>query len=257
MTDARLDPTERELLPDVVEASFRVVERHHFFQWTQGIFQALVPHEILICGVDDGAADGLSMQHFSGTRYFRDEHFTAVAQPRAGLFARMISEWQAADQPLVLGPGNARANGNTELLEIVERNELRNVAAHGVRAGPKRIAGFYSFSRIPPDALGGHIAYVAQILVPHLHATYLRVLARESRTSGGATRGGRAITEREAEILGWIKQGKTNADIAEILALSPWTVKNHVQTILKKLAAQTRSHAVARGISLGILESGD
>jgi DNA-binding NarL/FixJ family response regulator len=32
-------------------------------------------------------------------------------------------------------------------------------------------------------------------------------------------------------------------------------VKNHVQTILKKLQAQTRSHAVARAMSMGILDS--
>jgi DNA-binding CsgD family transcriptional regulator len=61
---------------------------------------------------------------------------------------------------------------------------------------------------------------------------------------------------REAEILKWIKTVKTNVDIARALELSPWTVKNHVQTILKKLSAHTRSHAVARAISMGIVDSG-
>jgi DNA-binding NarL/FixJ family response regulator len=31
-------------------------------------------------------------------------------------------------------------------------------------------------------------------------------------------------------------------------------VKNHVQTILRKLQAQTRSHAVARAMSMGLLD---
>ena len=65
------------------------------------------------------------------------------------------------------------------------------------------------------------------------------------------------LTQREAEVLRWIKEGKTNIDIAQILNLSPWTVKNHMQAILKKLSVQNRSHAVARAISLGILSASE
>jgi DNA-binding CsgD family transcriptional regulator len=64
------------------------------------------------------------------------------------------------------------------------------------------------------------------------------------------------VTRREIEILGWIKEGKTTSDIAGILNLSPFTVKNHVQNILKKLGARSRSHAVAQAMGLGLLHSG-
>lgn len=257
MTEAsRLSAHERDLLAEIVESSFRVVERHHFFAWGQGIVQSLMPHEILICGVDDGARQGMSMHHFSGTRYFKEEHFAAVCAPRDGLVPRLMSEWQATGRPCIVGNG---ANGNGvhgALLELVEKNELRNLAAHGVRGGARGVAGFYAFSRISGD-LGAHTAYIAEVLVPYVHATFVRVLADEVRPGNGPSRAQRPITGREAEILRWIKEGKTNLDIASILELSPWTVKNHVQTILKKLSAQTRGQAVARAISLGLLDSGE
>jgi DNA-binding CsgD family transcriptional regulator len=63
------------------------------------------------------------------------------------------------------------------------------------------------------------------------------------------------ITSREIEILQWVRDGKSNHEIGDILAISPLTVKNHVQKILKKLKVQNRAQAVARGISLQLIKS--
>ena len=54
------------------------------------------------------------------------------------------------------------------------------------------------------------------------------------------------VTGREREILQWLNIGKTNTEIAKILDISPLTVKNHVQNILRKLKATNRIHAVAK-----------
>jgi transcriptional regulator EpsA len=251
----RLDAHEREQFAEIVESSTRVVLRHQFYGWTQGIVQSLLAHEILICGVDDGGRNGMTLQHFSGTRYFRSEHFEAVSAPREGLLPRLMNEWQSSGEPCLIGAGLALCASHVPLLAEVERNELRNIVAHGVRGGGRGLIGFYGFSRIS-EPLGPSLAYRAELVVPHIHAAFVRVLGHEAKTNGSGSRTQRQITAREAEILKWIKEGKTNVDIAGILALSPWTVKNHVQTILKKLSAQTRGHAVARAISLGILDSG-
>ena len=40
-------------------------------------------------------------------------------------------------------------------------------------------------------------------------------------------------------------QGKTNAEIANVLHLSVFTVKNHVSSILMKLQVRTRTEATA------------
>jgi DNA-binding CsgD family transcriptional regulator len=54
------------------------------------------------------------------------------------------------------------------------------------------------------------------------------------------------LTRREAEILGWIADGKTTREIATILVVSPHTVRKHIEHILEKLDVRTRSAAVAR-----------
>lgn len=54
------------------------------------------------------------------------------------------------------------------------------------------------------------------------------------------------LSAREAEILRWIALGKTNPEIGSILNISSFTVKNHVQRILKKLDVTNRTHAVGK-----------
>lgn len=54
------------------------------------------------------------------------------------------------------------------------------------------------------------------------------------------------LTEREHEILRAIAAGQTTPEIAEQLVVSPHTVRKHVEHILEKLGARTRSEAVAR-----------
>jgi DNA-binding NarL/FixJ family response regulator len=54
------------------------------------------------------------------------------------------------------------------------------------------------------------------------------------------------LTDREREILGLIAQGKTNAEIAAELVISPKTVANHVSNIFSKLQVVDRAQAVLR-----------
>jgi DNA-binding CsgD family transcriptional regulator len=62
------------------------------------------------------------------------------------------------------------------------------------------------------------------------------------------------ITSREAEILQWVHEGKTNQNIADALHISALTVKNHVQSILRKLDVQNRSHAAVKAMNLGLIK---
>jgi DNA-binding NarL/FixJ family response regulator len=56
------------------------------------------------------------------------------------------------------------------------------------------------------------------------------------------------VSEREAEVLDWLAQGKSNADIALILTLSPRTVTKHVEQIFVKLGVENRTAAAAKAI---------
>ncbi|MCY7307450.1 MAG: LuxR C-terminal-related transcriptional regulator [Rhodoferax sp.] len=52
------------------------------------------------------------------------------------------------------------------------------------------------------------------------------------------------LTQREHEILRWVALGKTNSEIALILHVSPFTVKNHMQRLFKQLNVTNRAQAV-------------
>ena len=60
------------------------------------------------------------------------------------------------------------------------------------------------------------------------------------------------LTDREREILGLIALGKSNAEIAEELVLSPKTVSNHVSNIFSKLQVVDRAQAVLRAKQAGL-----
>lgn len=54
------------------------------------------------------------------------------------------------------------------------------------------------------------------------------------------------LTLREAEVLQWIACGKTDADVAALLGLSPRTVQKHLEHIYQKLGVETRTAAAMR-----------
>ncbi|MGN6529997.1 MAG: response regulator [Burkholderiaceae bacterium] len=56
------------------------------------------------------------------------------------------------------------------------------------------------------------------------------------------------LTAREAEVLYWVAQGKTNRDIGEILGTSPKTVTKHLEHVFRKLGVETRTAAASRVI---------
>jgi DNA-binding CsgD family transcriptional regulator/tetratricopeptide (TPR) repeat protein len=61
------------------------------------------------------------------------------------------------------------------------------------------------------------------------------------------------LTTREVEVLRLLVEGLRNSEIAERLVLSERTVHHHVSAILRKLGAGSRTEAVGRASTLGIL----
>jgi len=63
-----------------------------------------------------------------------------------------------------------------------------------------------------------------------------------------------ALSEREVEVLRLVAVGNSNKRIGAHLSISEETVKGHVRSILGKLGAEDRTHAVTLGISRGIIQ---
>ena len=73
----------------------------------------------------------------------------------------------------------------------------------------------------------------------------------DRRLAENATR--RHLTEREMEVLDYLRRGMSNKDVGLALGISEHTAKTHVKAILQKMEAADRAEAVARGFELGLL----
>jgi len=99
---------------------------------------------------------------------------------------------------------------------------------------------------------------VLESIRPHLGNLYRLTRGAEGPRAAwgvpspdGGTPRAAALTARECEVLDWLGAGKTDRDIADILAISHRTVHKHLQRIYEKLGVENRTAAVARAFLRG------
>lgn len=86
------------------------------------------------------------------------------------------------------------------------------------------------------------------LISPALLARLLPKLNRTHRQIGAD------LTEREREILGLLARGLSNRVIAADLYLSLNTIRNHIQSILRKLGSHSKLEAVATAVREGVID---
>ena len=250
-------------LPDVLQleslvlnldAALRVHTRPHFFSWTQGVLQSLVRHEVLVCALRNGQPLAFRAEAYS-THSPNAAVFSDGFVQDSGGAANLIRAWEDNGyRPLTCdlaaeGPYSA---GN--FARELQRAGATRLFAHGTHDPAGHTVSLFVFASAP-DSLRARQDYFAELLVPALHIAWLRTqLSRnESGTGPKAAAAANPLTAREKEILGWIYLGKSNYEIGAILKISPLTVKNHVQKILRKLDVVNRTQAIGKALELRIL----
>lgn len=248
-----LTPRDAEDLLYAIDGSLKVQRRFQFFLWSQGGLQGPVPHETLICAW--GGIDKSCFKYEVFSRAVLDEHFTAgLADPIDGLLARLIGEWLRKERrPCIFTADRDDNNCPPALSAEFRRHGFQRVVAHGLRF--KDGAGSFFVFINGASTFDLRDAYLVEMLMPHLHMTLHRVAEDDADESFvDAVTADTVLSGREIEVLGWVRAGKTNYDIAQILDLSPLTVKNHMQKILRKLKVTNRAQAVAKAIAMRIIQ---
>ncbi|MET8147729.1 response regulator [Actinoplanes sp. NPDC049668] len=108
-------------------------------------------------------------------------------------------------------------------------------------------AGGYLLKDASPGELAAAVRAAARgetVLAPSVASTLVR------QVRGPAPP---ALSAREAQVLGLVAQGLTNADIGRALFITEATVKTHLLRAFAKLEVADRTAAVTRAMSLGLI----
>ena len=264
-----LSPEQAQAFLRMIESASAVRRRYQFFVWTQSQMQSLVPHQVMVCGAYQRQRRSVVFDTFHNV-VLSPELLTMLGDAEGPVSRALTTLWvEARGQPLAvpinrLGP-EARQVG-ARLRDELGADEL---LVHGVARPhrPAEIESLFIFGGPASAERNNQRLACLDLLLPQLHRTWQRVVTTEHELlrpaaqpaerpqppvpqPGPARKG---ITPRECQILRWVRDGKSNQKIAEALGISPLTVKNHVQKILRKLSASNRAQAVALAMDLGLL----
>lgn len=266
-----LSEREQEYLLHAVEAALPVDDARQFFLWTQGPLQALLPHQVLVALHFDGQDRLLHMecQHSAvldaGLRHrLAGDEGLAVRLARHcrqhGCRSLLLDAAHGADDAHAahVAPAVDTAGGSALQSATPFRAELRASGFDNlVLQATSRLPGgssVFVLLGLPQRPHARH-AYFLALLLPHLHLMVQQLAQwRAACAVVSVTVLTRPVSAREVEILHWVREGKTNDEIGQILGISRLTVKNHLQRLYRLLGVSNRTHAIARGAALRLFE---
>ena len=250
---ARFDPFELESVMLNLDASLRIRARHQFFAWTQGTLQGLIEHQLLICALHNDAPARFHVDSFS-TVPVEPTHFSELFRQDVFLVPHLIKNWEENHSQVVnCEAGSGGQFAGSALARELTRLGASHIVAHGTHDTSGQLTSFFVFA-CRPGSIGPRQTYYVELLVPFLHAAWVRTQINWQAKSAGARPAVTGfLTPREREILEWIYRGKSNIEVGIILKISPLTAKNHVQKILRKLGVLNRTQAVGKALALRIL----
>jgi len=246
-----LSRQEQEYLLRAIESGLRVASMRQFFLWTQGQLQALLPHQVMVAlqFAPSGALRRLECLHAT---VLPPRAAALLTDRRDGLALRIARHCMQgarlpamADADVDAGSGVLGGFG-VELLDA----GFDSVLVHGTGPLAEGTSVFVLFGL--PMRPGPRHGYFLELLLAHLHLALLRLPAPEGRSVNAPAR---ALSSREIEIVGWLREGKSNEEMAQILGISALTVKNHLQRIYRLLGVGNRAHALARCLELRLLHT--
>jgi transcriptional regulator EpsA len=252
---ARLSPLDLESLALNLDVSLRVCTRPQLFGWTQGALQSLIAHELLICALRAEKSALLCVDSFSMVPV-EPAHFNELFRQDTSFVPHIIKTWEENRcKSVVCDLGSGGQIAVSALARELTRIGASNLVAHGTHDASGQLTSFFAFA-CPAGGAGPRQAYFAELVVPFLHAAWVRTQVNWLAKSPGANQvEAGLVTSREREVLEWIYRGKSNIEIGMILKISPLTVKNHVQKILRKLDVLNRTQAVGKALALRILNT--
>lgn len=254
-----LEPLEVEALALNMDALLRVYTPHHFFCWTQGLLQNLIRHELLICALHKGKPMSFYVDSFTtappshGVNQAFPKNMSGQNTP---FVPQLVKVWELNHfRPVVCEMGKDRLSACSKIMREMNFAGANDIVVHGTYDAIGTATSLFIFV-CRPGTVSAKQLHLIELIVPSLHAAWIRAQVSWPEAHGDARSfsGGRdLLTPREKEIMELVYLGKSNIEIGMILRISPLTVKNHVQKILRRLDVQNRTQAVGKALALRII----
>jgi len=214
-----------------------------FKAWARQHVRPLLPHGALACVHGLTHSAGVSVDYVVAVDYPL-AHFQDIRNASGHMDSPLARHWFEQQSPVFFDADKPAAYVSTPWLASFRKHGLRNAAAGGVVDAVRCIATYFSFHRLPvlDEA---KLRATFQVLIPLMHDTFARVIRLHQERGTSLACHHTDLTARELEIMVHISQGKSNLQIASVLKVSEFTVRNHISRILEKTGCSNRTALVA------------
>ena len=257
---ARLIEDDRDKFLQIIEEAARIKSHRELFQLLQSeSIQFCIPHQILISAWGDFDGPPLHYDVVSALPGLR----TGLLNCRTidDLLQELYKRWLFHGRKPLLLNSTTDARLAYSLCNCALHKYLQNewwLLVHGImdlRDGNVSLylalnSGSITSGQSIEDFCDRVDPLITQIDVAFRRIAGLkfpRSVNPECRSAGRAL-----LSAREEQILMAVSEGKTNTEISDDLAISAYTVKNHLQRIMHKLNAANRTEAVAKRRQMGL-----
>lgn len=246
-----LNVDHRLALLDAIDELESVTSVEALCRCADGRLQSLLPHKGFVCGI--GASMASWHPYWLVNHRFPLQYLGAIRQASGGYDSEMIQRWKATQSPVCADPGarTGRWWSDGWMAQAVAAG-LTNLIGHGFVDLNGEGASYFCFIRIPEPLRERHV-YLMKRLIPHLHVALMRTRPAPGPQSAVTEAAAPLLTRRQVQILEWLRQGKTNLEVAAILGTSANNVKYHLKAIFGKLGVSTRAQAVAKAMAMKLL----
>lgn len=234
----------------IVSECARIRRHYDIYRWLSTEVQHFLPHDALLTAWGDFGGGELKLDLTSGMPGMRTAQ---LAHCRVdSLIRQAYGRWiDAGRKAVLMKPADTEAVQRDCLCPLhAGLLRMRAMVVHGVhdqRSGRDSLfIAFTAGSFTKGRSLQRFLALLEPLL-PQIDAAFRKVpaLVLEAPRAGDGP-SVLDLSARELEVLESICRGRTNLEIAAALGISPFTVKNHVQRIFRKIGVTNRTQAAAR-----------
>ena len=248
------DPVARDSLNNLMLRSLHIRSHFELMLWLQGDVQQFLPHQAMIAAWGDFSLGVINIDIVSAIPGIKSGMFSSPTL--TSLLQSLFKHWHdhsKSPYSLYVEKGifhNHELGCKEEGVDLDHLKSLKLALIHGIKDYRGGHDCLYMFLG---DNSNSDSRKMIGVLLPYIDSTLRQlqyvpgqiadvdIQQPESEFKIVGT-----LSNREFEIMTWVKMGKTNQEIGLILNISAFTVKNHLQRILKKLNVINRTQAVTQ-----------